>query len=153
MADPGRADWLVAKLAAEKAAIEKKHHLTLGQALKNWRVLTLAIINFCSIIGSLGVGLWLPQIMRQLGLSAVEVGLVSAVPYVCGAIAMVVWARMSDRGTDRTFYPAVSLLVGSVGLVTSTFLTSPAATWRRCASPSPGSIPSWRRSGRCPAVS
>ena len=121
-------NWLVAKLAAEKAAIEKKHHLTLGQALKNWRVLTLAIINFCSIIGSLGVGLWLPQIMRQLGLSAVEVGLVSAVPYVCGAIAMVVWARLSDRGTDRTFYPAVSLLVGSLGLVTSTFLTSPAAT-------------------------
>src|SRR3954452_2781597 len=118
----------ITRLSAEKAAIEKKHHLTLAQALRNWRVLTLAIINFCSIIGSLGVGLWLPQIMRQLGLTAFEVGLVSALPYVCGAIAMVVWARMSDRGTDRTFYPAVSLLVGSLGLVTSTLLTSPAAT-------------------------
>ena len=48
-------DWLVAKLAAEKAAIEKKHKYTLAQALRNWRVLTLAFINFCSIIGSLGV--------------------------------------------------------------------------------------------------
>jgi MFS family permease len=110
-------NWLVGRLSAEKAAIEKKHHLTLAQALRNWRVLTLAIINFCSIIGSLGVGLWLPQIMKQLGMSSFEVGLVSALPYICGAIAMVVWARMSDRGTDRTFYPAMSLFVGSVGLV------------------------------------
>ena len=121
-------NWLVARLAAEKAAIEKKHHLTLAQALRNWRVLMLAIINFCSIIGSLGVGLWLPQIMKQLGMSSFEVGFVSALPYICGAIAMVVWARMSDRGTDRTLYPAISLFVGAAGLVTSTFLTSPAAT-------------------------
>ena len=64
---PAERNWLVAKLAAEKAAIEKKHHLTLAQALRNWRVLTLAVINFCSIIGSLGVGLWLPQIMSSSG--------------------------------------------------------------------------------------
>jgi len=121
-------NWLVGRLSAEKAAIEKKHHLTLAQALRNWRALTLAIINFCSIIGSLGVGLWLPQIMKQLGMSSFEVGLVSTLPYICGAIAMVVWARMSDRGTDRTLYPAISLFVGAAGLVTSTFLTSPAAT-------------------------
>ena len=120
--------WLVARLSAEKAAVEKKHHFTLAQALRNWRVLTLAIINFCSIIGSLGVGLWLPQIMKQLGLTPFEVGFVSVLPYMCGAVAMVVWARMSDRGTDRTFYPATSLFVGSVGLVTSTLLTSPAGT-------------------------
>jgi len=66
--------------------------------------------------------------MKQLGMSSFEVGFVSALPYICGAIAMVVWARMSDRGTDRTFYPAVSLFVGASGLVVSTFLTSPAAT-------------------------
>src|SRR3954454_10609431 len=118
----------ITRLSAEKAAIEKKHHLTLAQALRNWRVLTLAIVNFCSMIGSLGVGLWLPQIMKQLGMSSFEVGLVSALPYVCGAIAMVVWARMSDRGTDRTFYPAMSLFVGSAGLVASTVASSPATT-------------------------
>ena len=91
-------------------------------------MLTLAIINFCSIIGSLGVGLWLPQIMKQLGMSSLAVGFVSALPYLCGAIAMVVWARMSDRGTDRTIYPAVSLFVGSSALVASTFASSPATT-------------------------
>ena len=150
MADRAERDWLVAKLAAEKAAIEKKHNYTLAQALKNWRVLTLAFINFCSIIGSLGVGLWLPQIIRQLGLSATAVGFVAALPYLCGAVAMVVWGRMSDRGSDRTIYPAVSLLVGASALLASTSSARRPPRSRRCASQSPGSIRSWPRSGRFP---
>ena len=121
-------DWLTARLSAERAAIEKKHHYTLGQALRNWRVLMLAVINFCAIIGSLGVGLWLPQIMKGLGLSTLEVGFIAAIPYLCGAVGMVLWARLSDRGHDRTIYPAVALLVGAVGLVASTVVTSTVLT-------------------------
>ena len=133
---PERAAWLsaperdvlVARLASEKAAIEKKHSFTLGQALRNWRVLMLAAVNFCSIIGSLGIGLWLPQIIKQLGLATSVVGFVATVPYICGAIAMVVWGRMSDRGSDRTIYPAISLFVGAAALVASAFTPSPTAT-------------------------
>ncbi|ACL62465.1 MFS transporter [Methylobacterium nodulans] len=121
-------DFLVSRLASEKAAIEKKHNLTLAQALRNWRVLTLATINFCAIIGSLGIGLWLPQIIKQLGLATSVVGFVTAIPYLCGAIAMVVWGRMSDRGSDRTIYPAISLFVGSAALVASAFTSSPLLT-------------------------
>ena len=121
-------DLLVSKLAAEKAAIEKKHNFTLAQALRNWRVLTLAVVNFCSIIGSLGIGLWLPQIIRQLGLETSVVGFVAAIPYICGAIAMVLWGRMSDRGSDRTIYPAISLFVGSAALLASAVTPSPFAT-------------------------
>jgi D-galactonate transporter len=120
--------WLTGRLAAERAAIEKKHHFTLGQALRNWRVLTLAGVNFCSIIGSLGVGLWLPQIVKSLGLSTLEVGFIAAIPYVCGAIGMVLWARMSDRGGDRTIYPAIALLVGAMGLAASTAFSSAVLT-------------------------
>ncbi|HMO29500.1 MFS transporter [Enterovirga sp.] len=121
-------DWLVATLASERAAIEKKHKFTLAQALRNWRVLMLAFINFCSIIGSLGVGLWLPQIIKQLGLATTTVGLVAALPYICGAVAMVVWGRMSDRGSDRTFYPAMSLFVGAAALLASTVMPTPVTT-------------------------
>ncbi|WP_407520302.1 MFS transporter [Methylobacterium oryzisoli] len=120
--------FLVAKLAAERAAIEKKHKLTLAQALRNWRVLTLAAVNFCAIVGSLGIGLWLPQIIKQLGLATSLVGVVTAVPYLCGAAAMVVWGRMSDRGSDRTIYPAISLFVGSAALIASAVTPTPLLT-------------------------
>jgi MFS transporter, ACS family, tartrate transporter len=125
---PAEREVLVATLASEKAAIEKKHPLTLAQALSNWRVLLLAAINFCAIIGSLGVGLWLPQIIRQLGLASAAVGFVAALPYVCGAVAMVVWGRLSDRGSDRTIYPALSLALGAVGLTASALTPTPVST-------------------------
>ncbi|KAA0121276.1 MFS transporter [Methylobacterium sp. P1-11] len=125
---PAERDVLVAKLAEEKAAIEKKHPMTLAQALRNWRVLTLAAVNFCAIIGSLGIGLWLPQIIKQLGLATSLVGVVTAVPYLCGAVAMVVWGRLSDRGRDRTIYPAISLFVGAAALVASALTPTPLLT-------------------------
>ncbi|MEE7493735.1 MFS transporter [Methylobacterium oryzae] len=121
-------DVLIATLAAEKAAIEKKHPMTLAQALRNWRVLTLTAVNFCAIIGSLGIGLWLPQIIKQLGLATSLVGVVTAVPYLCGAVAMVVWGRLSDRGRDRTIYPAISLFVGAAALVASALTPTPLLT-------------------------
>ncbi|TGD96638.1 MFS transporter [Methylobacterium nonmethylotrophicum] len=121
-------DVLVTRLAAEKAAIEKKHKMTLAQALRNWRVLMLAAVNFCAIVGSLGIGLWLPQIIKQLGLATSLVGIVTAVPYICGAVAMVVWGRMSDRGRDRTIYPAISLLVGAAALLASAYTPTPVLT-------------------------
>ncbi|SFM47421.1 MFS transporter [Methylobacterium pseudosasicola] len=133
---PEKATWLsaaerevlVARLAAEKAEIEKKHPLTLAQALRNPRVLLLAAINFCAIIGSLGIGLWLPQIIKQLGLATSAVGFVTAIPYLCGAVAMVVWGRLSDRGSDRTVYPAISLFVGAAALVASALTPTPLLT-------------------------
>ncbi|KOX45820.1 MFS transporter [Methylobacterium sp. OT2] len=125
---PAEREVLVATLEHEKAAIEKKHPMTLAQALRNWRVLTLAAINFCAIIGSLGVGLWLPQMIKQLGLASSVVGVVAAIPYICGAVAMVVWGRVSDRGSDRTIYPALSLALGAVGLTASTLTPTPGLT-------------------------
>ncbi|KMO33424.1 MFS transporter [Methylobacterium aquaticum] len=125
---PAERDALVSKLAAEKAAIERKHTMTLAQALRNWRVLMLACINFCAIVGSLGIGLWLPQIIKQLGLATSLVGVVTAIPYICGAVAMVVWGRMSDRGRDRTIYPAISLVVGAAALLASAFTPTPVLT-------------------------
>ncbi|MBE7199527.1 MAG: MFS transporter, partial [Parafilimonas terrae] len=125
---PAERDVLVAKLAEEKATIERKHPMTLAQALRNWRVLTLAAINFCAIIGSLGIGLWLPQIIKQLGLATSLVGFVTAIPYLCGAVAMVVWGRLSDRGSDRTIYPAISLFVGAAALTASALTPTPLLT-------------------------
>ncbi|MFH6782768.1 MULTISPECIES: MFS transporter [Methylobacterium] len=125
---PAERDALVTRLAAEKAAIERKHAMTLTQALRNWRVLMLACINFCAIVGSLGIGLWLPQIIKQLGLATSLVGVVTAIPYLCGAVAMVVWGRMSDRGSDRTIYPAISLFVGAAALLASAVTPTPLLT-------------------------
>lgn len=86
----------------------------------------MAAINFSSIIGGFGVQLWLPQIIKGFGLTNTQVGWLNAVPYVFGAIAMMLWAASSDRAADRTWHVASTTLVAAIGLAMAAFVTSPA---------------------------
>jgi MFS transporter, ACS family, tartrate transporter len=130
---PEQASWLDAeekqrltrRLDAERREIEQYHSFTLAETLLNGRVLVMAAINFCSIIGGFGVQLWLPQIVKGFGLSNIQVGFVNAIPYLFAAVAMVLWARSSDRAEDRTWHVALTTLLAAVGLVLAAWVSSP----------------------------
>ena len=123
---PEERSWLVEVLAAERQQIAAKHASKLKDAFTNWRVLVCAAVNFCAIIGSVGLGLWMPQIIKGFGFGVVAVGFLAAIPYVCGAIAMMLWARLSDKGGERSWYVASALLLGAVSLVVCSYATSSA---------------------------
>ncbi|MGY3239784.1 MULTISPECIES: MFS transporter [unclassified Bradyrhizobium] len=118
--------WLVSALASERQYIASKHPTRLRDAFTNWRVLVCAVVNFCAIIGSVGLGLWMPQILKGFGFGVVTVGFIAAVPYICGAIAMMLWARLSDKGGERSWFVASALLLGAVSLVACGLATSSA---------------------------
>ena len=125
---PEERRWLVEVLAAERQQIAAKHASRLKDAFTNWRVLVCAAVNFCAIIGSVGLGLWMPQILKGFGFGVVAVGFLAAIPYVCGAIAMMLWARLSDKGGERSWFVASALLLGAVSLVACSYATSSALT-------------------------
>jgi ACS family tartrate transporter-like MFS transporter len=130
---PEQATWLDSdeklrlahRLEQERQEIEQKHGFTLAETLCNGRVLTLAAVNFTSIIGGFGVQLWLPQIIKGFGLSNAQVGLVNAIPYMFGAIAMVLWARSSDRAADRTWHVATTSMLAAAGLAIAACVSAP----------------------------
>ncbi|WP_407193759.1 MFS transporter [Bradyrhizobium sp. STM 3566] len=121
---PDERRWLVEVLAAEREAIASKHPSRLRDAFVNWRVLACAAVNFCAIIGSVGLGLWMPQIIKGLGFGVVAVGFIAAIPYICGAIMMMLWARLSDKGGERSWFVASALLVGAASLIICGYATS-----------------------------
>ncbi|MHC2533490.1 MFS transporter [Bradyrhizobium diazoefficiens] len=123
---PEERSWLAEVLAAERQAIAAKHLSRLKDAFVNWRVLVCAAVNFCAIIGSVGLGLWMPQIIKGLGFSVVAVGFIAAIPYICGAVTMMLWARLSDRGGERSWFVASALLVGAASLIVCGYATSSA---------------------------
>jgi len=85
-------NWLVNTIAAERRATERVRTFTLWQALYNPKVLLLAL-NYVGIVtASLGMLIFIPQMIKSLGdYSNMTVGWLTMIPYTCGAIAMVVW--------------------------------------------------------------
>jgi MFS transporter, ACS family, tartrate transporter len=124
---PEERSWLVEVLASERQAIAAKHASKLKDAFTNWRVLVCAAVNFCAIIGSVGLGLWMPQILKGFGFGVVTVGFLAAIPYICGAVTMMLWARLSDKGGERSWFVASALLLGALALVVCGYTTSSAS--------------------------
>ncbi|AUT65395.1 MFS transporter [Paraburkholderia terrae] len=112
-------EWLIAKLKAE--ADERKGHAghTAGalSALRDPRVLALALIYFGTSAGLYTLGLWAPLIIRQYGFSALQTGLLTGIPSVLAVIAMVLWARHSDRTEERTWHVVIPCALACVGFI------------------------------------
>lgn len=108
--------WLTARLDAEKVAMAARHGHGLRTAFVNPKIFGLAAVNFCGICGSLGVGLWLPQIVRGFGLSVVETGFVAAIPYLLGAVSMVLWARRAAAASHRLRYVCAAIAIAAAAL-------------------------------------
>lgn len=121
-------NWLVEKLHAERAVKEKHGLATLKQAFLDWRVWLIGLIGFAEISVNFGIVFWLPQIIKSFGgLSNIEVGFLAAVPYICGVIAMILWARHSDKSGDRKWHIVISAFVSATALL---FLGSaPGPVW------------------------
>ena len=114
----GEQKWLSDTLRAERAAKEQAHRLTLWQALTHGRVWRLCVLYFSIIISFYGIAFWLPQIVQSFsGLSNVTVSLISALPYLCASIGMVIVARNSDRTGEHRRHVAYAAFAGAVGLL------------------------------------
>ena len=111
-------DWLVTTIAAERRATEAVRKFTLWQAIYNPKVLLLALNYFGIVTASLGMLIFVPQMIKSLGdYSNMTVGWLTMIPYTCGAIAMVVWGRISDRMNERRWNLFIGCVFSTVGLV------------------------------------
>src|ERR1700733_6146023 len=109
--------WLITTLETERHLIEKKRKVSIWQSFWDPKVLLLTL-NYFGIVGaSLGMLLFLPQIVKQLGLTNMQVGWVSMIPYICGAVAMLVWGAFSDRTGERRWNLFWACALSTVGLV------------------------------------
>jgi ACS family tartrate transporter-like MFS transporter len=109
--------WLIATLDDERRAVEAKRKVSLWESFWDSRILLLTLNYFGIVTASLGLLLFLPQMVKQLGLTNMQVGWVSMIPYVCGAISMLVWGWISDRMGERRWNLFLACMVAAVGLV------------------------------------
>jgi MFS transporter, ACS family, tartrate transporter len=111
-------NWLVTTIAAERRATEAIRKFTMWQALYNPKVLLLALNYLGIVTASLGMLIFVPQMIKSLGdYSNMTVGWLTMIPYTCGAIAMVAWGRISDRMNERRWNLFIGCVFSTVGLV------------------------------------
>jgi ACS family tartrate transporter-like MFS transporter len=111
-------NWLVARIASERRATEAVRTFTLWQTLYNPTVLLLALNYLGIAVAALGMLIFIPQIIKSLGsYSNMTVGWLTMIPYICGAIAMVVWGRISDRMNERRWNLFIACVFSTIGLV------------------------------------
>ena len=131
---PAEAAWLAPEArTALSAQIAREHEAGSAHGLSGFRqalfsrgVWALAVLYFCIGIGFFGITLWLPQIIKQLsGLSAIAVSLLTTIPFLLAAGAMILNARHSDRTGERRWHLACPLLVGALGLAGSGLSPNP----------------------------
>jgi len=121
---PEQATWLTDveravvrdRIGGERREREVRH---LGAALKDVRVLILAGVQFGFLVGSYGVGLFLPQILKLGNLSDREVGYLSSGAYIVATVGMIVWAGQVDRRGGKIVNLALACLVSAVGFLWS----------------------------------
>ena len=114
---PEQQKWLASGIAGEKRNIEREHGIGVFRSFWDPKVVLLALNYLGIVTASLGMLLFLPQIVKQLGLSNMEVGWVTMVPYICGAIAMVFCGWLSDRIGDRRWSLFWTCVIAAVGLI------------------------------------
>ncbi len=109
--------WLVAQMNEEHARkqVAAKHGILAG--MTDIRVLALALVYFGTSAGLYTLGIWAPQIIKSFGLSTMAVGFLNGVPPTIAIIAMILWARHSDRTGERTWHVVIACLVASAGLL------------------------------------
>lgn len=108
--------WLVDEMNTERASKAAHAGHSIWRGLADRRVLALAMIYFGTSAGLYTLGIWAPQIIQQLGVSSMTVGLLNMIPPAVSVIAMVLWARHSDRSLERTWHVVGPCLLAAGGL-------------------------------------
>ncbi|NRF88360.1 MFS transporter [Burkholderia gladioli] len=129
---PQQANWLseaqrqiiVEAIEADERAKPEAAPSRLLAALRDPKVYVLAAgwatVPLCGTI----LNYWTPTIIKQAGIGNIlHIGLLSALPYLIGAIAMLFIARSSDLSLERRWHFIASTTAGALGAALLTLLT------------------------------
>ncbi|BFG78211.1 MFS transporter [Paraburkholderia terrae] len=118
--------WIERELAADSASYGLQSHGNPLAALKDKRVLLLALLFLPFPLSIYGLSLWLPTIIKAFGVTDAVTGLLSAVPYLFAVVGLCVVPRHSDRKRERYWHIVVVSGVAAITMALSAWTHTPA---------------------------
>jgi MFS family permease len=108
------------RLEAERRPKEVKHFWL---AFRDPRVLILAGVQFGFLVGSYGIGIFLPQILDTGQLTDLQIGFVTSACYAVASLTMITWAGRVDRRGNKVGNLSMACALAAVGFVGSIFFS------------------------------
>jgi MFS family permease len=119
-------DALSDAVARDKEARDRAPHVSRWKLIFHPQVAVLTAVFFAMALTGYAITFWLPSLVDDIGgLSPFQVGLLTAVPWICAVIAMYTMAHFTDRAPDRRPFLAIALVLSAVG----TFLATLGSPW------------------------
>jgi MFS family permease len=108
--------WLRDRLDAERE--NREAHFKKGwlPSVFNMRVIALGLVYMAINIPQYGLSFFLPQIIKEFGVSDVEAGFIATLPYLVGGLGMITWSLHSDRIGERIWHCVIPFIAMIVGL-------------------------------------
>ena len=110
-------DWLEDALAASPWRHQPSRLRDTLKSFYDPRVLALALCMFCNIAASIGLAVFLPQIVASMGVSRMATGWITAIPAAFGVLGLYGLGWLSDRTGNRRLMLLVSIGISFVGLL------------------------------------
>jgi MFS family permease len=109
---------LVETLRREKSELDTQDRVPYFQALLRPEVFLLAAVYFCFISGQMGLLFWLPSAMEKIRkLSNLSTGIFYTLPFIVGAVSLLLISRHSDKMRERRLHAAGAMLFGGACLL------------------------------------
>jgi MFS family permease len=122
----GHAKWLtdeeksVLRANIEREDAGKTGHASIGSALRSGQVWLLSVIYFGIALGIYVLSFWMPTLIKETGITQPrDIGLLTAIPYLCAIIVMYLVSRSADKRGERRWHTIVPCLVCALGLAIS----------------------------------
>ncbi len=115
------AKWLTEnemQLLEAEVAADQKHTVSnhsFGALLKSGRVWAMCGIYFCIVMGQYALTFWMPTFIKSSGITGnLQIGLISAIPFLVAVVVMNIIGRSSDKHRERRWHLIVPAVAAAI---------------------------------------
>ena len=115
--------FLASEVAADLQHTQHGPH-SVSAVFKDGRVWWMCLIYFCFVMGQYALTFWLPTLVKATGIQGnLNIGLLSAIPFICAIVAMNLCGRSADAKRERRWHLIIPALMGAIGFTVAASYT------------------------------
>ncbi|BDB29637.1 MFS transporter [Cupriavidus sp. TA19] len=115
---------LLAREVAADAQHGKKGPHSVSEVFKDGRIWAMCLIYFAFVMGQYGLTFWMPTLVKATGINGnLNIGLLSAIPFICAVVAMNLCGRSADARRERRWHLIVPAAIGAIGFTVAASYT------------------------------